>query len=218
MAEVINRRLLEHAETKLNGLSAAVLAEEEAQARRDLSDAEADAAAANAALTRYRLSRRVLDPEREAVIPLEVVGRLEDEVSATRNLLAVVRKVAPENPQIGPLQQKLEDLAAQVRAGHDRVAGRGPQALATLAEGYAPLRITADAANKMLGLATAALSDARHLAHHRQVYFERVAEPSRPDAALEPYRLRGVLATALLGLILYGVLRLLLAAVREHTH
>ena len=37
-----------------------------------------------------------------------------------------------------------------------------------------------------------------------------------PDQPLEPRRLRTVAATLLIGLLMWGVLSLLLAAVREH--
>ena len=47
-------------------------------------------------------------------------------------------------------------------------------------------------------------------------YVERVAQPSLPDDALEPRRLRGILATFVIGLVAWGILTLLLAGVREH--
>jgi capsular polysaccharide transport system permease protein len=45
---------------------------------------------------------------------------------------------------------------------------------------------------------------------------ERIVQPSRPDTALEPRRVRGVLATLGLGLIVWGVLTMLVAGVKEH--
>jgi capsular polysaccharide transport system permease protein len=37
-----------------------------------------------------------------------------------------------------------------------------------------------------------------------------------PDVAQEPHRLRGILATFVLGLVAWGILSMLLAGVREH--
>jgi len=60
------------------------------------------------------------------------------------------------------------------------------------------------------------LQAAEDEAQRKQAYVERIAEPSRPDEAAEPRRLRGIFATFVLGLIAWGILRLLLAGLREH--
>jgi capsule polysaccharide export protein KpsE/RkpR len=45
---------------------------------------------------------------------------------------------------------------------------------------------------------------------------ERVVQPNVPDAPMEPRRLRGIFTTLVLSLIAYGILRMLLAGVKEH--
>jgi capsular polysaccharide transport system permease protein len=45
---------------------------------------------------------------------------------------------------------------------------------------------------------------------------ERIAQPSLPDAALEPRRMRSILSIFVAGLVAWGVLSMLLAGVREH--
>jgi capsular polysaccharide transport system permease protein len=57
-----------------------------------------------------------------------------------------------------------------------------------------------------------ALTDARN----KRLYLERIVQPNLPDVATEPRRMRGVLATFLLGLILWGTLTILIAGLREH--
>ena len=49
-----------------------------------------------------------------------------------------------------------------------------------------------------------------------QAYVERIVQPNLPDAPMEPRRMRGILATLILSLLAYGILRMLLAGVREH--
>jgi capsular polysaccharide transport system permease protein len=67
-----------------------------------------------------------------------------------------------------------------------------------------------------LAAAQANLDNVRSEAQRQQVYLERIAQPSLPDKAQEPRRLRSVLATLMMGLVTWGVLGLLLAGVREH--
>ena len=60
------------------------------------------------------------------------------------------------------------------------------------------------------------LETARNEAQRKQVYLERVAQPSLPDVAQEPKRLRNIIAAVILGFLAWGVLSILLAGVREH--
>jgi capsule polysaccharide export protein KpsE/RkpR len=62
----------------------------------------------------------------------------------------------------------------------------------------------------------ASLQDSRAEARRKQAYVERIAQPSLPDEAAEPKRLRGIFATLLLALVAWAILKMLLAGVREH--
>ncbi|TFU99131.1 capsule biosynthesis protein, partial [Bacillus stratosphericus] len=48
------------------------------------------------------------------------------------------------------------------------------------------------------------------------LYLEVVSQPSRPDMALKPHRVYNIIATFFIGLMLYGIISLLAASVREH--
>jgi len=68
----------------------------------------------------------------------------------------------------------------------------------------------------MLASAMTSLEQARSDAQRQQLYLERIAQPSLPDEALEPRRVRYTLSTLLFGLICWGILTLLVAGTREH--
>lgn len=71
-------------------------------------------------------------------------------------------------------------------------------------------------ADRQLAAAMTSLEQARNEALRKQLYLERIVQPSLPDVAVEPRRLRGVGATFLLGLVAWGILSMLIAGVREH--
>jgi capsular polysaccharide transport system permease protein len=81
---------------------------------------------------------------------------------------------------------------------------------------YERLELERQYTDKRLAAAMNSLQDAEDEARRKQAYVERIAQPSLPDEAAEPRRLRGIFATLILGLIAWGILRLLLAALREH--
>ena len=71
-------------------------------------------------------------------------------------------------------------------------------------------------ADKQLGTALADLEPARSDALRKELYLERLAQPSLPDKAMEPRRIRSVFTVFLIGMIAWGVGSLVIAAVREH--
>jgi capsular polysaccharide transport system permease protein len=81
---------------------------------------------------------------------------------------------------------------------------------------YERLELERQYADKRLAAAMASLQDAEDEARRKQAYIERIAQPSLPDEAAEPRRLRGIFAVFILGLVAWGILKLLLAGVREH--
>jgi capsular polysaccharide transport system permease protein len=62
----------------------------------------------------------------------------------------------------------------------------------------------------------AALEQARNEAKRKQLYLERIVSANKPDSASEPKRARGILATVLGGLMLWGILSILIATFKDH--
>jgi len=71
-------------------------------------------------------------------------------------------------------------------------------------------------AEKKLAAAISALEQARVQAQKQQLFIETVVTPNLPDDALEPKRGRGVLATLVVGLMLWGVLSVVIGGIKEH--
>ena len=88
--------------------------------------------------------------------------------------------------------------------------------LAKKAAQYQRLVLDREFAQQQLGSALASLELARTDAQRKQLYLERVVKASKPDSAMEPHRTRAVLTTLVVGLVVWGVLSLLIAGVKEH--
>jgi capsular polysaccharide transport system permease protein len=78
------------------------------------------------------------------------------------------------------------------------------------------LELEREFADKRLAAALTSLQEARNESRRQQAYVERIVQPSFPDKAQQPRRLRGILATFMLSLVAYGILTMLLAGIREH--
>lgn len=81
---------------------------------------------------------------------------------------------------------------------------------------FQQLNLERDTAEKQLGSAIAALEQARIDAQRKRLYIERVVQPNLPDYPLEPKRIFGILATLIVSLVVWGIVKMVVAGVKEH--
>jgi capsular polysaccharide transport system permease protein len=210
-----NQQLLEMSEALINQLNERGRQDMIRFADGEVALAESKAKAAALALSSYRNQKGVIDPEQQSIIQLQQVAKLQDELIATNAQLSQLQTFTKNNPQIPSLQQRVENLQKGIDAEINRVAG-GDRSLAGKAAEYQRLALDREFADKQLGSALVSLEQARNEAQRKQLYLERIVQPSTPDMAMEPRRVRGVLTTLVLGLIAWGILTMLLAGIREH--
>jgi capsular polysaccharide transport system permease protein len=211
----MNERLLDQAESLVNQLNERGRGDLITYAEREVAEAQAQASEAALALAKYRNSRGVIDPERQATVQLQMISKLQDELIGARMQLLQISSMASENPQIPMLRVRIRGLQKAIQEQLGQVAG-AEGSLSEAAAQFQELQLRREFADRQLGLALSSLQDARNEARRQQAYVERVAQPSLPDDALEPRRIRGILATLIVGLIAWGIMTMLLAGVREH--
>jgi capsular polysaccharide transport system permease protein len=214
-AHQINEALLEMSEDFVNRLNERARADLMKFSAVDVGDAEQEAKKAVLAVSSYRNDRAVFDPEKQSQLQLAQVAKLQEELIAIRNHAADVRAVAPENPQLPVLQNSMRVLQLAIDAETGKVAG-DRQSLSSKSAEYEGIALAQEFAAKRLELALASLQLAREDALKQQLYLERIAQPNNPDEAVEPKRMRNILATFMLGLVLWGIASLIRTAVKEH--
>jgi capsular polysaccharide transport system permease protein len=211
----INSTLLEMSEYLINTLND--------RSRQDLirfADGEVKLASerakqASLALLSYRSSKSVFAPDQQAALQLTGVAKLQEQLISTETDLAQLGKLSPNNPQIAALESRAETLrraianeAAKVTSSHGSFSATSPD--------FERLTLESAFADKQLGVALAELETARAEAQQKQLYLERVVQPDLPDKAMQPRRIRAVFTVLMMGLVSWGIMRLLIASVREH--
>lgn len=182
----------------------------------EVGEAERKAKEAALALASYRNQRSVFDPERQSALQLQQVSKLQDELIATKMQLAQIRGLSPENPQIPVLRKRVTGIEQEIASEMAKVAGGGSNSLTNKAADFERLNLDRAFADRQLASAMTSLENARNEARRKALYLERIVQPSTPDMALEPRRLRGIFTVLMMGLIAWGILNILLAGVREH--
>ncbi len=210
-----NEALLEMGEQLINRLNERSRKDMIEFASAEVANAEARAKQASLALSQFRTDKSVFDPDRQSALQLQQISKLQDELIATKTTLVQVTTLTPDNPQIGALRKRVETLQAEIEAEMLRVAG-GASSLTSKSSGYERLVLEREFAAKQLTGALASLEQAKNEAQRKQLYLDRIVQPNQPDSALEPRRLRAILTTFVLGLIVMGLASLLIAGAREH--
>lgn len=214
-AKKVGQQLLEMSEALVNQLNERGRQDMIRFAANEVAKAEKKAELAAITLARYRNEKGVIDPEKQSAIPLQQIAKLQEELIATKSQLAQLQLLSKDNPQIPVLKKQAQILENEIELESRRVAGSG-RSLASKAVEFQRLALEKEFADKQLASALASLEQARNEAQRQQLYLERIAQPNLPDAAMEPRRLRAVLAVFVLGLIAWGVLSMLIAGIKEH--
>ena len=214
-ARKFNEQLLEMSEATVNRMNRRGRADLVRYAEQEVENAKNKAQSAASALAAFRNSSGVVDPEKQAEVQMEMISKLQDQLIVSKSELAQLQQFTPQNPRIPVVRTQIATIQGEIDRAMGAVTGNR-RSLAATAVRYQRLTLENEFAGKQLGAALAALEQARSEAMRQQAYVERIVQPNLPDSPTEPRRLRGIIATLLLSLVAYGILRMLLAGVREH--
>ncbi|MBB3859417.1 capsular polysaccharide transport system permease protein [Novosphingobium hassiacum] len=216
-ARKLNENMLRMAEATVNRLNVRGRQDLIQFAVAEVAQAKDRSRKAALALSAFRNERGIVDPEKQAAIQLQMISKIQDELITARTQLSEIREYAPQSPQVPVLRTRIAGLEEEIRRESGLIAGDRKSLAAATAQ-YQQLSLEAEFSDRQLAAAMASLQDAQNEARRKQAYVERLAEPNTPDAALEPHRLRGILTTIMMCLVVWGVAAMLIAGVKEHRH
>ena len=214
-AQKINNRLLDLSETLVNRLNERAENRAITEAERRVQQAEDRVRRARIALSAFRNSSSIIDPEKQAQAVLEISSRLTAEQAALQAQLDMTQQAAPENPSIPALRDRIAAIGRAIANQDNRAVGT-PKAIASKLATYEKLSIEQEFANQMLTAANASLEQARTEVQKQQYYLERVVEPNTPDDAALPNGFIKVLTVFGAALCLYFIGWMLVVGILEH--
>ena len=215
-SQQINAALLSRGEELINKLNARARKDTISQAEHNVTVAEERVKAAAEDMAVYRTRNGIFDLKAQSEAQMGLVSKLQDELIAIQTQLDQVKAITPENPQISGLQAREKSLKHEIRQQMQKISGGSNNSITTQAAAYQRLFLENELAEKQLAAAIASLESAKAEADRKQLYLEVVSQSSKPDLALKPQRFYNIIATLVIGLMLYGIISLLTASVREH--
>jgi capsular polysaccharide transport system permease protein len=215
-AYAINNSLLNLSELLVNRLNQRAENRAITEAERRVLGAEERVRNARVALSAYRNQANLIDPERQAAGVLEISNRLITEQAALQAQLDLMVQVAPENPAIPALRERVAAIGTAIEKQNSRAVGN-PRAIASKLATFEKLTIEQEFATQMLTAANTSLEQARAEAQKQQYYLERVVEPNRPDDPALPNALKQILIVLGASLCLYFIGWMLVVGILEHS-
>ena len=215
-ARNFNDLLLQMSERLVNNLNNRSRQDLIQVAQNEVQAAEERSKNAAVALSGFRSRQSVFDPDRQSALQLQGVAKIQEELLAAEGQLAQLRQLSPNNPQVAALKSRVDTLRKSMADESGKVTG-AQGSFTSKSSNYDRLLLEKTFAERQLATALAALETAKHEAERKQLYLERLVQPNLPDASMEPRRIRSIAIVFVLGLILWGVVSLVVASVREHT-
>ena len=211
----INELLLQMGERLVNNLNNRSRQDLIAVAQQEVQLAEDRSKSASVALSAFRAKQAVFDPDRQSALQLQGIAKLQEELLAAEAQLMQLRRLAPNSPNMATLRDQVDHLRKTIEQEKGQVTGDG-RSLSAQSAAYDRIALEKAFSDRQLATALASLESAKSEANRKQLYLERLVQPSLPDKAMEPRRLRAAFTVLLLGLVSWGVLTLLVASIREH--
>lgn len=218
-AQQLNQAVLEESERFVNENSHRIARERMKFAEGELSLAGQRLQLARDDLLTFQNKHRLLDPSAQALS----TGALTAELQASRSrleaeLTGLLTYLKDDAYQVNTLRARLAALDKQIAAERDRATSRNRdgERLNALAADFQALQLKTQFAQDAYKLALAAVENSRIEATRKLKNVVTVEPPTRPDSAEYPLHAYNLLTLLTLCLLLFAILRLVFAIIREH--
>ncbi|WP_176630165.1 hypothetical protein [Desulfolutivibrio sulfoxidireducens] len=211
----INEGLLFLSEGLINKLNDRARKDMVSFAEKEVEDAEAHAKACALALTAYQDEQTLFDPTQQSTLQFQHVFKLQEDLISVRGRISQLRAYAADSPNVKALEKRAGELKKEIDHEMSKITGGSDSMSQKLIE-FKRLSLDREFSEKRLATALSSLEQARAEVQRQQLYLERIVMPNKPDFPLLPNRIWNIVTVTIVSLMLYGVLKLLLAGVREH--
>lgn len=217
LARAINAEILVQSEQFVNEISHRLARDQMSFAESELRKAGDRLQSAKARLVSFQNRNKLFDPMAQAQATAALSVQLEGEIARKEAELKTMLGYLQEGaPQIVALTNEISSLKRQMDSERAKIASTGGGKLNTLAAEFQSLTLEAGFAEDAYKAALSAVETTRIDASRKIKSLVIIESPVRPQVAEYPRRLYN-LVTLLLGLtLLYGIVRLVVATIKDH--
>lgn len=218
MAQAIGAEILRQSEGLINEMNERARKDTMELAQKEVDLARDRVARSQKALEAFRDAHKELDPQATATGLQTLVMQLEGERAKIKAEIADAKTYMQDNaPAMVSMKSKLAGVEQQLAKEKARLVGtREGLAINTWVSEYETLMIENEFAKKQLTTAMSAFETARASLLAKARYIVPIEKPTLPDESRYPLAWVFTLVTFLGLFLLYGLIRLIIASIREH--
>lgn len=185
---------------------------------REIAESEDRLKLAKEALIAFQRENRLMTTEGESATVMATIQTLEQGLAKKRSDLNARLQVLDKTaPQLQTLQMEITALESQIVSAKDRLAGASDTSISELDSQFREIQLNLEFVTNIYKSNLNALEQARLEAARRLKFLIVVAQPSIPERAEYPQRAYLLVTVGVVLLILFFVISLTLAIVREHS-
>ena len=188
-------------------------------ARSELSKAEKKLQKYRQDLLSYQRENAMLDPEVESESRLSNIAKLDSQLTDTRAKLRTKKNYLKEDAfELKVLRQEIDALKSQRKEEMKKLVSRDESSsMARDLQEYKDLKIEQEFALNKYNKALNMVESATLQAAKQEKFLLSIADPFLPEKPVFPRPIRGTLVAFVLSLSLFGVGRLIVATINDHS-
>lgn len=217
-AEEALKIMLGESERFVNELSHRMAREQMAFAQSELAKARTAYEDRREDMLKFQSTNNLLDAEATAKARAEIIAELEANLTKERTTLkGLSSTLNADTPQIRQQRNRINALEQQLASEIQRlVSQKGGDKLNVVASRYRNLTIDAAISEEAYKFAVSSVESARIEASKKLRSLVTVVSPNLPDRAVYPERIYNLITLLLALLLLYGIVRFVIATVEDH--
>lgn len=217
-AQQMVNSILERSQEFVDKLNAGVTREQTAFFEKQLVAAEGRVKEAKEELLKFQRDNRLFSTDSEAMMVTTNIGTLEKLILEKQGELTTrLKELNESSPTIQLLRTEIETIKQQLAQEKDRLSGTSSAAVSELDSKFREIQFNLEFVTNIYKSNLGQLEQARLEAVQRLKYLVVVTNPSLADSSLYPDRPYIIGTAILVLLIIYFILSLVVAIIREHT-
>lgn len=216
-AKVILDAVIARAQDFINQLNDQVTGEQLRFFEDELARAEARLREAKKEQVTFQQANSIYSTEGEGQTIMSTIMALEKELAAkSSEIAAKLSFLTADSPQIESLRTQIAALKDQIRQEKQRLSGTQGRSLSEIDSEYRDIQLNLEFVSNNYKSTLGALEQVRMDAARKLKFLVVVTEPYRADESEYPRRAYIIATTAMVSLMLFAILSLVVAIIREH--
>lgn len=218
MAKDVNLFMLEASEDEINRLNRIISKAQTQFAKSELEVAESFLIGAEEKLLAFQYEKGIADANSEAASLFTRISELEGALTAKETeLKGMLKYIREDTIPVRALKQEIEAIKQQLEEEDNEMSGSADGSMLPVIKTFHRLRMEVDFATQAYASSFAALEAAKLEVTRQEKFLLLVAPPELPEEPSGPKPLLSALTVLVVALLLFGILKLIIATIRDHT-